>query len=141
MLSLKAFKIPEDGLLNPHILASSNNINSNHLVYISSHNLRFLQSKSFPLLQIQNLELKIHTLVFSVEINEEYLKNEKVLESIEIKIFLSPEVFHFLRLKKGQEVSLVLMNTVLPIRNYEPNSLFNYFPVLPIAKRVYLTNV
>lgn len=141
-LSLQALTLPKDFPLNPNITRTNNNINRNHIVFISKKNCLLLQSQSISIIQLTNKQLQTKTIAFVVEICEEsFFQMEKQFEDINSKIFLSPEIFSFLRLTKKQEILVVSLSNILPIRTYEINSKFNYFPKLMIAKRVFLTNV
>ena len=136
--TLQAFLSPYPP--NPHLPHLPNNPNSTLLCYLSPRALMELNSQALSPIRIQN-SLNISILAFAVEIPEEIPQKSKKFDLKDEKIFLGPEIFGFLNLKKGEKVSVFSLNGVLPMRNYELNSNFNYFPNLPIAKRIHLINV
>lgn len=137
-LPLQAFQTSSRFSLNPYIQTVPNNPNSIFLCYLSSFNLNAIQSQALSPIKVVNEELNIQVLLFAVEIHPESSKNPKVGKNIDAKVFISPEVFSFLRLKKAGILLISPLNFILPIRTYDPNSLFNYFPNLTVATRIHL---
>ena len=137
-LSLQAFIAPYPP--NPHIPHLPNNPNGSLFCYLSPLSLAELNSQALSPVRLETSP-NISLLALAVEIPEEIPQKSKNLASPNDKIFLSPETFSYLKLLKGQRVIVNALNGVLPMRSYEINSNFNYFPNVPVAKRVHLINV